>query len=441
MSMSGLQRISRRSGAFLAAQKRRIVSLGQVGAAGLIASFASLAALGFNTRTLGVEELGVFMAIQAFTSLCAALSSPETWQTVCRLGCEPDMKLERLCCKAAMLDAGMAIAAFILALAGISVAGQVIGLRPEHQHLAAIFAASLLAGLGGTPKGYFRLRGRFGILAANMLLNAALSLAAAVLLWLWQAPLVVFVWTYAAIAVVYKLQLFAQMWLALAGDRRAREGAREPSLREIARISLGASVLTTLAASRKNIATLLVSALAGAAAAGIFAAALKFTMPIAKLAELLRQVVFANVIRAFREPFLPADRIARLRLVVLAMFATMLAGGAVLALLGGPLVGIALDPAYLAVGPVLAVLVMAESAQVAGIVLNPVFQARGRTNLLSAIQAGALALCVLAALALGSRADAMGMAWLLLASSGLLFLAQYVAAFAPRGMLAQSEEA
>ena len=434
------QFVARSMGGFIQAHRKRLANLSIASTANGVVLIGSLVALAFNTRGLGAAQFGIFTVIQGYVALWAAICTLESWQAVSRLGTEEGADVRKICRRTLTLDAGAAVVAFGLAAGGVLLFGGAIGLSAEHKGLALIYALTLLAGLAGTPKGYFRLIDRFDVLAINQVFNAALTVAASIALWYFEADLPAYIYSFLAIGVIYRLQLVIQLLGNLKRAPPARDApeARELSFKRIAGMSFGISVLSAVIINRKNIALLTVSGLAGSAAAGIFAAAMKGTAPLTKAADLTNQVIFSDVVRALRAPVVDSGKVRRLRRLSIAMLALLMAAAGVGALLAKPLVEILFDASFLGAAPVLAVLLFVEALHVAALIFNPAFQARGATHGLTAIYAASVCLFVAVALAAGSDLTPTLAAFLLLGSMALAYLAQSVLLLGPRGLLTRS---
>lgn len=422
----------------LRGQRRRLVNFSMAGGASVVVALAALAMLALNTRGLGSADFGVFLALQAYVALCSTIFATESWQSLCRLGCgksegEQPTDLRRLCGQALALDGLAAVAAFVLALGGLYLAAALTGLDPAHRDLAAIHALSLLAGITGAARGFFRLRDRFAVLAANQVWNALFGVALSAVLFWREAGLAQYVYSFTVLAIAYKLQLLGHLLWHL---RREPRGGRRYRFGQIARMSLGVSILSGLVNARRNVAMLAASAVLGPAATGLFGAALKCTTPLARLGEMIKQVLFVDTIRAFRDTHVPPHqlrhRLRKLRAAALGLLAISAIGTGLVALVAERALGLLLGPAFVAAAPVLVLLLLAEGVQLAGTLFNPVLQARGRTAMLTLITAAALGGFAIAALIWGEGLGASGIAALMLAAFGLAYCAQFALVFASR---------
>lgn len=436
ISLDWKSRCIRARNGVLRGQRRRLVNFSLAGGASVVVALAALAMLAFNTRGLGSSDFGIFLAIQAYVALCGTIFATESWQSLCRLGCrksahEQPTDLRRLCGQAAGLDGLAAVAAFAAALGGLYLAAPLIELDAAHTDLAAIHALSLLAGVTGAARGYFRLRDKFAVIAGNQVWQAMLGVALSAGLWWNGAGLALYIYGFTALAIGYKLQLLAAMWWHL---RREPRGGQRYRFGHLARMSLGVSILGGLINARRNVAILIVSAVLGPTATGLFGAALKCTTPLARLGEMIKQVLFADVIRAFQVPQVSRDRLRKLRVAALGLLTLVMIGAAGVALVAAPMLGLLLGSAYVAAAPVLIMLVLAEGVHLAGTLFNPVLQAQGRTRLLTAITAAALGGFAGAGLVWGAQLGASGIAGLMLAVFVLAYAAQFALVFRSRAL-------
>ncbi len=432
LSAKGARRSFRQGVSNVRTQRRRLVNLGTAGGASVVVALSGLAMLALNARGLGSEQFGIFVTIQAAIALLGAICATESWQSLCRLGTARDCDLPYLCKQALALDGIAAVAAFLIAMGAIGLAAPLLGVGAQYRDLAAIHSLVLLAGITGSARGYFRLRDRFDIIAANQVLNAIFGLVlAAILLWR-GAGLAHYIYAFTALAIAYKLQLLGHMLWHLRQERRAAlPDARRYRFVQLARMSLGVSILTTLIISRRNVAVLVVSAVLGPVATGLFAAALKCTGPLAQIGEMVKQVLFADAIRAFRDAQVPVHRLRKLKLASLGLLALVLIAAGCVALVAEPMLGLLLGQAFAAAAPILTILVLVEGLQLAASVFNPVLQARGATRLLIVIYALAQGGFVVATLALGAALGASGIAAMMLAAFALAYVAQFVLIFGP----------
>jgi O-antigen/teichoic acid export membrane protein len=161
---------------------------------------------------------------------------------------------------------------------------------------------SLLTGLSGTPKGYFRLTGRFDLLTYNQVFNSALQLAASAVLWYLQAPLEMYLVVLGVTSCFSGITLLGVMLLAL---RRSglqlispfRTHSTRRYFRTFLKVAFGNGVLSSLTTSRYQLVLFIMPGDAGAAATGLFAAASRCASAITRCLVPFSQVVFPEVLR------------------------------------------------------------------------------------------------------------------------------------------------
>lgn len=364
-----------------------------LGASGVSAA-CGVISLSLNARGLGLQDFGILSLILAYSALVGGIAAFETWQPIIRLGVRAPRLLGRTLSAGMLLDISAALVATLVAIGGTYVLGDWTGVPEDHLALARIHALSLLFGVAATPKGYFRLVERFGVLARNQLNLAFATLAASLILWVIEAGLTAYVITFAAISALYNLTLLVHMILAVRRDAlqlslpfSSRRGWRV--LRLMLGGATGNSLLSTLVAGRRHLSLLIVGSLLGETAAGLFSVSARLASIVSRFSNLATQVLFKTVLQAAKEtdPHLWRRRILRLTGAgTIAALALSVAG----ALCGGILLTIVFGSGYEGATPVFAGLFAAECVGLAGLHLNPVIQQKAGTGPIVLISAIAL---------------------------------------------------
>lgn len=384
-----------------------------LGSSGVVGA-CSIVTLAFNTRSLGAHDFGVLSLIQAYVALVSNLSSFESWQPVVRLGIRLPRRLEMTLASGLLLDFGAACVAAVSAVACVLAFGQVFGIDEQYQRLAAIYSISLLAGVAGTPKGFFRLRHDFKVLAGNQAALAIAMMLASVVLWWIDARLTAYVVAFAVIAATYNLSLAARMLIVL-----RREGMSLPfalsskaerrHLGIMFRMATGNSVLSSLLLSRRHIALFVVGHILGEAAAGVYSVAAKLVASVSKFALLLNQVVFSEVMGGAREVEPERWRRMVFGISCIGLLVAMCLAGAGF-FLGVPLVDLAGGAEYRDAAAVFSLLFLAECIGLAGIHFNPIIQHEAGTWPLVRYSAIGLAIFLSAGIALCLEVGTLGAA-------------------------------
>jgi O-antigen/teichoic acid export membrane protein len=347
-------------------------------AAGALSALCGLFTVVLNSRALGAEGFGVLSLIVTYSALFSGIATFDIWQPVVRLGVRAPRLLGLTLSAGIALDVVAAIVGTLAALGGTIVFGAWIGVGDDQLWLVQLHALTLLTGISGTPKGYFRLRERFAILAGNQIMLAlAMTLTSAVLWWT-AAPLLSYVAMFSVIAACYNLTLVLRMLLALRRDGvrlefpLARSGGRR-ILGVMLRTALGTSFVSTLTSSRRPLSLLLVGALLGSREAGILSAAASMSAAVSRLSSILMQVVFKVVLdaadnyppRVWREKVWTATQISSIAAAMLALAGSF----------AGPYgIHVLLGDVYAPSALVFVGLFAAECAVLATLHLNPVIQ-------------------------------------------------------------------
>lgn len=171
----------------------------------------SVIALALNARSLGPGDFGTLAVIQAYVTFISGLATFESWQPVIRLSARSRSRLGRAASCGIALDVSAAVVATAVAVGGVLLFGESIGVSHQDRLLALIYSLTLLASLAGTPKGVLRLNGRYDVIAGNQLAQGAAVVVASLVLWAIEAPLIAYVAVLAAIGALYNLALFVRL--------------------------------------------------------------------------------------------------------------------------------------------------------------------------------------------------------------------------------------
>ncbi|SFP43722.1 lipopolysaccharide biosynthesis protein [Qipengyuania nanhaisediminis] len=401
------------------------------GASGITA-LAGLASLALNTRGLGVESFGVLSLILAYTALFAGVATFDVWQPIVRLGVRAPRALGLILSAGIILDIFAAFAATLAALLGSVYLGGWIGIGEDYIWLLQIYAISLLFGIVGTPKGYFRLIDRFDILAQYQVMLSLVMLFSSFILWWVEEKIVLYVMVFATIAVIYKISLMVRMLIELQkNDVRLMSPYSSLRGRRVFKMMLknsaSTSLVSTFATSRRQVALLIVGGLLGGAAAGIFAAAASLASAFAKFSNLVFQVIFKEFVQAAKrfDPKLWHRKIMRLTAVaaLVAAFASIVGLP-----IGSLVLPTVLGNHFIASVPVFSGLFAAECIHLAFLHLNPVIQNKVGPKALIPIAAAGLGIFVLIAIPLAHSWGVIGVALAIVAANAMMALALTVLA-------------
>ncbi len=347
----------------------------------------SFSAMALNARSLGTQQFGLLAVVQAYFAFLGGLATFDNWQPVVRLGLRAPKSLGLIIGSSLTLDLIACATAVLVAMTGLGLFLSLMDINHQAVLPIIVYGTSLLAGVGGTPKGYFRLEGRFDVLAMNQVAYNVLFLVAAAVLWYEGASLDTYFIVFAFVAAFPGVSLLCRMLLSMWTKGCA---VRNPFsfasgrrfFRHFLRIAIGNSAISTLQTSRHQIALFIVSLMAGSAAAGLFAVGARCANAITRLVSPLNQVLFPEILRMAGEqdPMVLRDSMRRTVITLTALCAAVAAMGVIMSKY---VVNLAAGSGYEAAADLFALLLTAEIALWLGYYFNPIIlYAAGQTPLL-----------------------------------------------------------
>lgn len=397
---------------------------------GAVAALCSIVALALNARSLGPADFGTLAVIQAYVAFISGLCTFESWQPVIRLSARSRSHLGPAASCGIALDISAAFLAAAVAVGGVLLFGEAIGVSHQNRLLALIYSVTLLASLSGTPKGVLRLNGRYDTIVGNQLAQGVAVVVASFVLWAVDAPLIAYVVVLAAIGALYNLTLFVRL-VVYAGRENIklfnplRSRSRRRFFRAFLVMAIGTSLLSTLAGARRHVALFLVAGLLGDVAAGSYSVASRLATMVSRLTGPLNQVIFPEIAKLSNEevPF----RLHRVSTRVTVVSACAAAGMAVVGIvLQKVIVALAAGPAYAEASLLFAILFAAECFGLAGTHFNPLIQVLVGTKPLLKIMAFATIVYLPLSLVLSDSIGMIGIAWAGLIVSALIYTAMTV---------------
>ncbi|ONF97099.1 lipopolysaccharide biosynthesis protein [Sphingomonas jeddahensis] len=351
-----------------------------------LAAVLSIVYLALATRSLGVQQFGLFTLILSTAQAVSTLVASDTWQIVVRFGMPHreagrQDSLGRLICFCLALDVGGA-------LIGIGIAGVALWLMQGHFGWSATlvreafaFSVVLLLSVRSTAVGVLRLHDRFALGAGADSVTSIVRFTGAVIAVWQQATLTGFLLAWAAAEVLTALGYWIAALRVAPGTMRGWRGAMAAS-RENAGIwqfTFVTNLNATLNAASRQFVVVLVGLLTGAAAAGNYRLAYQLSQSLVRLADMFARGVFPEVTRAHA-----AARMGELR--TLMRQSARLAVGVGLAtcllvpLLGWPALHLIAGEAYLGAYPILILLGLAAGLDIMAVGFEPVLLGTGHAT-------------------------------------------------------------
>lgn len=395
----------------------------------------TLAATALAARTLGATEFGLVVLVHAAALMVRQLCNVKTSEAIIRYGVPLAEEgrigeLRGLIVRFARIDllAG-SIAAILAGVLLFGFAGY-FNLPPDLRLPAVLYVVILLLSITSTARGTLRLLDRFGALSAQLTVGPAVRLAGVGLLLLTplrtSTSVFVLIW-----AGAYLVEHLYTWWRAYRAFRDYYGDAHtvQPELdrRDVRGFLYIVYWQSTLDAAPKQAATLLAGTLLGPAGAALFSLARELAEVLAKPVTLLRQVIFPDLARLWRNDVARFIRItwrtgaitAAIGLVV--VMVSYFAGKLLLVSLAGSDFG--------AAAGLLTLLLLAATIELAGAAFRPASYVMGRAQALLKVQIMATAVYGVGFLSL---IDYFG-----LSGIGMASVLSGIVTFAGAGMIVQ----
>lgn len=385
-----------------------------------VGALLSLVYLGLAARTLGAEGFGQFSLILGTAQAVTAFVRLQTWQIVVRYGM-PHLSEGRSAALARLvgfcigLDLAGALVGCAIVTAGMLLLGPRLNWSVDLSHSTLVFCLVIFLSVRSTAVGVLRLHDRFGVGAVADAVMPVVRFAGALVVVATGASVRGFLlaWAVAEVttALVYWVcaKLVAPRALALPHLRLARLASLENP--DIWRFIWFSNMNSILNSGSKHVVVLLVGLATGPVGAGQYRIAAQLSQALARISEMFSRVVFTELTRAHTDR--TGDDFGRLllqstRLAVVASVSIVLA----LLLIGRPLLDLVVGGDYAGAYPLLLLLGLASSIDVAGVSFEPALVAQGRAKQAFRVRIVAT-ICLLLALALllpplGTAGAAMG---------------------------------
>lgn len=352
----------------------------------------ALAATALAARTLGAEAFGLVVMVHAAALTVRQLCNVKTSESVIRYGVPLAEEgrigeLKGLVIRFVRIDLGTAMLAASVAGVILLFFAERLGLPAELRMPAALYVVALLTSITGTARGTLRLLDQFGTLSAQLAIGPAVKLTGVILVLLTPARTSV-----AAYLAVWVLAYFVEdvyAWWRAFRAFRLQYGEVKTLAPVLDRAEVRSFLFTTywqstLDAAPKQVATLIAGSFLGSAGAALFAFARELAEVLTKPVSLLRQVVFPDLARLWRNDVHRFLRVtwrtgaitAGIGLAV--VLVSVVAGGTVLTALAGQ--------DFAAAALLLTLLLLAATVELAGASFRPAAYVMGKARALLNMQ-------------------------------------------------------
>jgi O-antigen/teichoic acid export membrane protein len=406
---------------------------------GAICSIVYLAIL---TRTLGLKGFGHFSLIFGTAQALIALAGFQTWRVVVRYGAAHVHAKDwpafgRLSLFAGVLDAVGAVSGCLIAAVVFFGFAHLLDINETYIVPGFLFCCAQLWSLTSAPTGVVRALNRFEMSVYVEAVVPVGRLVGALIVWLAAPSVVSFLAVWALVDLLEALLYWiiarrlcpeAIRWAHLADSRRTL--AENPGLWRFFTVTF---IGSTLDALTKNGPLLIVGAVVGTRAAGLYRLASQLSQALSKFSTMLTRSVYAEISRMRVASSLQEFRRLAWQTSAIAGVGGLVVVGVALAA-GRGLLGLIGGTAFEGGAAILVPLALAASFDLASVVFEPVLHSTGKATL--SLVARLIALGILgAAMALLIHQGASGAAWAVALGSAALYVTMGLMAFVTlRGM-------
>lgn len=332
-------------------RRRLLRNLSHLAAGKAASTGVGLVTLALTARLLGPAHFGVVALIESYCRLIDQVLRLETWQAIIRYGtgailADDKIRLASLIKLGVVVDVAGALLVTTVAVVAAPFASQLLGWNHEAQHLAQLYALSLLFGVSSTPVGILRLFGKFAQAAWIDPALAVIRLVGIIIITVMGGGLDAVVGLLIGLVIAERVITTALAWRTLRAEGVI--AVRSASLRgwnrkfpQLASFLWSANASVLLRKATQETDTLAVGFLLGPTSAGLYQFARRIMQTVSKTAQMLQQVVTPDLAKLWAE----MAQLRFLRLVRRVELATV--GAAVTAIL---LLAIAGPRIILAVG-------------------------------------------------------------------------------------------
>ena len=386
-----------------------------------VAAVCSVAGLAFAGRGLGPAAFGVLVLIQSYVQSASGIAKFQSWQLVIRFGSNALIDndpgpLKEATGFAIGLDLISAIVGSIAAIVLLPVIGPLLHIPSAMIPYAMAYCLLLPTMAAATPTGVLRALDRFDLIGWQSTVTPIVRGLMAFAAWMAGAPLLVWLAIWFASSICGEIYAWFMAWREL--KRRGLIKGIRPRLRPRGlpgawKFAINVNLSTSLNATAGPAANLIVGAILGPAAAGMFRIARSVAQSIESPADFLEKAFYPEVLRQDLNTKRPWNLMLRSSAVAALIGITM---GAAILLGGRYLIPAIFGAQYAAAYPVAAIIVFATLLAAITFPVVPMLYAMDRTRITliakflgtSVFLLGLFPLCRLAGIAGAGMAFVLG---------------------------------
>lgn len=270
-----------------------------------MAALCNVAALAFAGRGLGPHAFGLLVLVQSYVGSVSGVAKFQSWQLVIRFGTkapgqEASISLNRAVAFGLGLDLLSAAVGTVVAILLLPILAPSLHIPEDVLPYARIYCLLLPTMAAATPIGVLRALDRFDLIGwqgtITPILRGVLALAA----WLTAAPFPVYLGIWFASGLCGDISSWVMAWSELYRrnlSRRIRPVFRPRELEGAWKFAISTNVVTSLNTILGPVGNLLVGAILGPAAAGIYRVARTIAQSVERPADFLEKAFYPEVLR------------------------------------------------------------------------------------------------------------------------------------------------
>ena len=369
--------------------RRLVHNLTYLFSANMIVAGLGMLTLVVMARSLGPTGLGILALIEAYARSVDRVLRFEPWQTLVRYGTNAlekgdDTEFRRLVKYSTLFDLGGAALAASVALIGLFFVANWFDLGDESQTMAMVFAATMYFALSSTPTAILRIFDKFRLLSKLAVVIATIRLLMAVTVWQLGGGL----WGFVIILVIHQLLeqllplIFAWRELRIQGQSHVWHLPFQGLLKYnqgLLKFLLNVNINVIARTSTQRFDVLILGALLGPAAVGLYQLAKRIGVAAQRLGRPLQQAVYPDIARLWAR-----GEVSRFRWIVLRvnliMGSVALIAFVILAANMEFIVRLAFGDAFVPSVPIVIVQVLATTILLTGNTMNPALMSMGEDH-------------------------------------------------------------
>ena len=354
-----------------------------------VAAVLELLTVAILARELSPANFGQIVLIQTYVLIVRGLFNFKLFEAVIRFGvpaveAKDDDALRRLLRLTLFIDLAASALATVVAILAAPLVARFLDWDQSLVFAAMLYSSVLVTAGIGTPKGILRLFDRFDVLGIQLMVSPVLRLAGVIVALAMGANFTWLVVVLAAGTLAGNFYLIARGWQVFrhrVGGRILRGPSLQawqddfPGLRAFLMIVYAQTNVDMLP---KHISTLLAGSLLGPAAAGMLRLAREATKILSKPGALLQQVLFPDLVRLWGRGADSFRMILLRALLISGLFGLVFIIGSVFG--GRLLFTSALGPGYAEAAPLMTLLLLSATLELAGFVLRAAGYAIGHAG-------------------------------------------------------------